>query len=59
MINWFIHQGREPSTWRGFVMILTSFGMLSSPDIQEAIIATGLAVSGLIGIIFSDETRSS
>jgi len=33
--------------------------MLSSPDIQEAIIATGLAVSGLIGIIFSDETRSS
>jgi hypothetical protein len=54
MKTWFVQQGKEPSTWRGIVMVLTSFGIVTSPDIQEAIIAVGLAVSGLIGIVFSD-----
>lgn len=45
----------EPSTWRGIVSILTACGIGVSPDQLQAVIVTGLAVSGAIGVFFKDD----
>lgn len=49
----------EPSTWRGFIYILTALGVVIDPAMQEAIIAAGLGLSGLIGIFVSDAPKAS
>lgn len=46
---------QEPSTWRGIVLIATALGAVLSPDQQEAIIAGGLLVAGLIGAAVPDK----
>lgn len=46
---------KEPSTWRGIVLIATACGAVLSPDQQEAIIAGGLLVAGLIGAAVPDK----
>ena len=46
----------EASTWRGMISFLTGMGVVMSPDLQAAIIATGLAVMGLIGVMTKDRT---
>lgn len=43
-------QGAQPSTWRGLVMILSACGVVLSPETSAAIIAAGMALSGLIGV---------
>ncbi len=39
-----------PSTLRGIIGLLTAFGVVLSPDQQEAIVAGGLAVMGLVNV---------
>jgi hypothetical protein len=46
---------KEASTWRGILALLTSLGIVISPELQEAILAAGLAIIGLIGIVFKDK----
>ena len=45
---------KEPSTWRGIVMLITGFGIGISPDLAEHIVAVGVSVAGVIGVITSD-----
>ncbi len=45
----------EPSTWRGFVSVLTALGVGISPDQMQAVVAVGLAVSGAIGVFCKDK----
>ncbi|MGR2663105.1 hypothetical protein JOS77_27015 [Chromobacterium haemolyticum] len=45
---------QEPSTWRGAVMLATALGITVSPDTENAIIAIGLAVSGLLGALLPE-----
>lgn len=45
---------REASTLRGILLLLTSAGVYLSPEQQEAIIAIGLGLAGLIGVLFPD-----
>jgi len=40
---------QEPSTWRGLVLVATAFGVALSTEQQEAIVAVGLLVAGMIG----------
>jgi hypothetical protein len=42
---------KEASTWRGFVYLLTALGVTVSPALAEAIIAAGMAVAGVIGVV--------
>ncbi len=49
---------KEASTWRGLIAIVTSFGIAISPELTAAIVATGLALMGLIGAIFPDKEKS-
>lgn len=46
---------KEPSTWRGIILLLTAAGVPIAPALGEQIIAVGLAVSGLIGIVTADK----
>lgn len=48
-------RGKEASTWRGIVALLTAAGVTLSPEQGEAIIALGLAVIGAIGVFFADK----
>ena len=49
MKEWLIDRGGEPSTWRGLTLLASVLGVVISPEIADGIIATGMAVSGLIG----------
>jgi hypothetical protein len=51
-----IDQLKQPSTWRGIVILASSLGYALTPDMGQAIIAVGLAVSGLIGILAGPDT---
>ena len=54
MKTYLIQRLREPSTWRGLVLLVTACGVPLNPELQEAIIATGLATAGLIGVVTQD-----
>lgn len=45
----------EASTWRGIVALLTAAGVVLSPQQIESIIAAGLAIVGLIGVLAPDQ----
>lgn len=41
---------REASTWRGLVLLATAAGLQLDPEQEDAIVAAGLAIAGLIGV---------
>jgi hypothetical protein len=51
-MQWVIDQLKQPSTWRGITMLITSMGIAIKPDLMEQIVVTGTAVAGLIGVLF-------
>ncbi len=50
-----INRLSEPSTWRGMILILTSVGVNIAPMMADAVIAAGVGVCGLIGVLTSDD----
>ena len=55
--QYLLDRAKEPSTWRGLVLILTAFGTALSPDQKEAIVAGGLGLAGLLGALTKDGTK--
>lgn len=55
MVEWIIARAKEGSTYRGLITIATAAGLTIKPELAEAIIAAGLAIAGLIGVIFSEK----
>ena len=49
---------KEPSTWRGFVLVLTACGVQLSPEQAQAIITAGLALAGAIGVFAPDPAHN-
>ena len=45
----------ESSTWRGIFMIGTAVGVAVSPEMQNAIVALGMSIVGLIGVLTSSK----
>lgn len=45
---------KEPSTWRGLVLVVTSCGIALKPDQIEAISFIGLFIAGLLGAATPD-----
>jgi hypothetical protein len=41
----------ENSTWRGLILVATACGLQLEPALQEQIVASGLALVGLINIV--------
>lgn len=54
MKQYLIERAKEPSTWRGLVLVLTAMGVPLAPEMQSAIVSAGLAIAGLIGVITPD-----
>lgn len=52
--RYIIGQMKEPSTWRGIVLILTAAGVKISPDQALAIGTAGVALAGVIGAFLPD-----
>ncbi len=44
-------RAKEPSTWRGFSLLLTAIGVPIAPELQTAIVSAGLGIAGLIGVV--------
>ena len=57
MKDFFLNRLKEPSTWRGLVLVATSFGMQLSPDQSYAIASLGLALAGAVGTVSPDRVR--
>jgi hypothetical protein len=45
---------RERSTWLGLISLTTALGLLLSAAQQEAVVAAGMALAGLVGAFMSD-----
>lgn len=41
----------ETSTWRGLAALAVAFGIKLHPELQDAIVAAGLGIIGLINIL--------
>ena len=46
---------KEPSSWRGLVLITTAFGVSVNPELMDSIIAAGTGLAGVIGFAFKDK----
>jgi hypothetical protein len=44
----------EASTLRGLLMILTAAGIALRPEVSDAIVAFGIALAGLVGVLTPD-----
>lgn len=55
MKRYILERAKEPSTWRGLILLLTAAGVPIAPGLAEAIITTGLALAGLVGVVSPDK----
>lgn len=51
IVNVIIERLGENSTWRGFILLGTALGLRLEPELANQIIASGLALVGLINVI--------
>lgn len=54
-MNYIVDRLKEPSSWRGLVMIGTAFGISLNPELVTNIIAIGTGLAGVIGFVFKDK----
>ncbi len=55
--SYFLARLREPSTWRGLVLVATAFGMVLDPMQSYAIVSLGLALAGGTAVITPDKLK--
>jgi len=49
-MNWFTERLKEPSTWRGLIMIMTGGASAAvPPELMMQVVTTGLTFSGVLG----------
>lgn len=55
--RYLIERFKEPSTWRGIILLLTACGVPFAPGQAEQIIAVGMAIAGLLAMILPDKMQ--
>lgn len=55
-VTFITDRAKERSTWLGLISLATALGLILSPEQQEAIIAAGMAVGGIVGAFTRDKT---
>ena len=55
MKDYLLDRLKEPSTWRGIILILTSAGVGIEPAMADAIISAGIGLAGVIGVVTADK----
>jgi hypothetical protein len=53
-IKFIVARLSEASTWKGVFLILTAAGVTLRPELQAAITAVGLSLTGLVGVVVPD-----
>lgn len=56
-MSWIIRRFKEPSSWRGLVVVAGICGYSVSPEMQDSIIAAGTAALALIEIIRKEKSN--
>lgn len=51
IVNILLEKLSENSTWRGLILVATALGLKLDPELQNAILAAGLGLIGLINVI--------
>jgi hypothetical protein len=51
MKQYILDRAKEPSTWRGALLFLTAIGVPIAPALAEHIVAAGLALAGIVGMV--------
>lgn len=52
--NYLVDRAKEPSSWRGAILIVTALGAHLNPQQTQAIITAGLMAAGLVGAMTKD-----
>lgn len=47
---------KEPSTWRGLLMIATVFGANINPEMANAIVTVGASAVGAVGVLAKEKS---
>lgn len=55
MKAYILERMKEPSTWRGLILLLTAVGVPVAPALADSIISVGLAIAGLVGAVTPDK----
>ena len=55
--DYMIERLKEPSTWRGIILLLTAAGVPVAPALADQIVAVGMAAAGLVGIFSADKPK--
>lgn len=55
--SYFLARLKEPSTWRGLVLVATAFGINMEPDQSYAIVSLGLALAGGTALVTPDKLK--
>ena len=58
MFKYILNRLTERSTWLGVIALATACGATIEAAIAEQIIAAGMAVAGLIGVVTKDKTET-
>lgn len=56
-LDYVMRRLKEPTTWRGLILVLTALGLRVSPEMAEGIISIGLGAAGAIGVIAPDPKK--
>jgi hypothetical protein len=55
VIDYIVARAKEPSTWRGVVVLLTGLGVSLKPEFAESIVTVGALIAGGIAVATSDK----
>lgn len=55
MKDYLVSRAKEPSTWRGIILLLTAAGVPIAPALADSIVSIGLALAGLVGVVSPDK----
>ena len=57
-MNYLINRLKEPSTWRGIILVVAGvFGYQMPAETQAAVIAGGIALAAVIGAVMPDSVK--
>jgi len=50
MIKYLLERAKEPSSWRGAILLATAAGVGVTPELANAIVTAGIGLAGLLGV---------
>ena len=56
-MNWLIARLKEPSSWRGLIVLASIVGYKLDPTLQEAIVTAGVSLIALVEIIRKEQAE--